>query len=185
MSGRITSSVVFLRGALYRQLKFLAAQVCRACTLVSVIAPLLSGRAAAQAEPCVKAASLFQAHRWAEAAQAYAQCEQSSPSSLDAHLYRGKALVNVGDFTDAAAELHSYLAVNSQSDDAMYLLGYVHFRQDQPRESLETFARANRLRAPQASDLKIAALECVLLNDYISAARYLEQSLALDPTDNE
>lgn len=134
---------------------------------------------------CDEAAAHFQALRWAEAAHEYAQCLTASPGSTEAHLYRAKALVNIGDFDGAATDLDAYIATKPQSDDALYLLGYVRFRQDHSRESLETFARASKIRPPQASDLKIAALDYVLLNDYVSAARYLEQSLAMDPADNE
>jgi tetratricopeptide (TPR) repeat protein len=138
-----------------------------------------------QSAVCDQAAAHFQARRWTDAAQAYAECEKFSSPDGEAHLFRAKALVNTGDFNVAAAELDAYIATKPQSDDALYLLGFVRFRQNQPRESLETFARASKIRPPQASDLKIAALDYVLLNDYTSAARYLEQSLAMDPADNE
>jgi tetratricopeptide (TPR) repeat protein len=150
-----------------------------------LLAVATSQLAHSQSAVCDAAAAHFQAHRWSDAAQAYAECEKITPENSDAHLYRGKALVNVGDFAGAVKELDVYLATQPNSDDALYLLGYVRFRQDQPRESLETFARASKVHPPQASDLKIAALDYVLLNDYTSAARYLEQSLAMDPADNE
>jgi tetratricopeptide (TPR) repeat protein len=175
--------MVFSRRAFYKYSRPLMAG--GACIPAAGIMLLLSGTATAQTDLCAKAAALFQSHHWADAAQAYAECETSFPSNVDVHLYRGKALVNMGDFAAAAKELHSYLAANPQSDDGLYLLGYVHFRQDQPRESLETFARANKIRPPAAGDLKIAALDYVLLNDYVSAARYLERSLVMDPADNE
>jgi tetratricopeptide (TPR) repeat protein len=153
--------------------------------LLLIVVAAASQLVRSQSAVCDQAASHFQARRWADAAQAYAECEKLSPPGDDVRLYRAKALVNLGDFTGAATELDVYLVAHSQSDDALYLLGYVHFRQDQPRESLETFARASKVRPPQAGDLKIAALDYVLLNDYTSAARYLEQSLAIDPADNE
>lgn len=144
----------------------------------------LPGRAFAQSA-CELGASAFQRHQWAQAAAAYADCEKIAPGKTDALLYRAKALVNLEKFADAAGDLESYTATNLNSDDALYLLGYVRFRQDQPRESLATFARATKIRPPQASDLKIAALDYVLLNDYEDAARYLEQSLTINPADDE
>lgn len=134
---------------------------------------------------CNLGAAAFQQHQWSQAAAAYSQCEKSSPGKTDALLYRAKALVNLEKFNDAAGNLESYAAANPNSDDALYLLGYVRFRQDRPRESLATFARAVKTRPPQASDLKIAALDYVLLNDYDDAARYLEQSLTMNPADDE
>ena len=139
----------------------------------------------AQIEGCQQGDQLFHQHHWQEAAAAFQKCELESPGKTDALLYRAKSLVNLSDFPGAAASLDSYIANHSDSDDALYLLGYVRFRQDQPRQSLEAFARAAKLKAPQAGDLKIAALDYVLLNDYESAVRYLEQSLKMNPQDAE
>ena len=139
----------------------------------------------AQGDTCQRALEFFNEHRWAEAAAAFQQCEGASPGTTDALLYRGKALVNLNEYSAAATALESYIAVHPNSDDALYLFGYVRFRQDHPKESLELFARAAKLKPPQATDLKIAALDYVLLNDYDDAARYLTQSLQMDPNDLE
>lgn len=140
---------------------------------------------AAQTEICGQAAESFREHRWAEAADQFQKCETESPGKTDALLYRGKSLVNTATFDEAATSLESYVSAHPQSDDALYLLGYVRFRQDKPRESLELFARAAKLKEPHAGDLKIAALDHVLLNDYSSAAMYLEKSLQMNPQDLE
>ena len=146
---------------------------------------LLASASFAQTNVCQRANQFFGDHRWSEAAEAFKDCEGASSGATDALLFRGKALVNLGDFAAAASSLESYITSHSQSDDALYLLGYVRFRQDRPKDSLDLFARAAKLKGPQASDLKIAALDYVLLNDYISAARYLERSLQLNPDDIE
>jgi tetratricopeptide (TPR) repeat protein len=148
-------------------------------------AALLLFAVAASGEACPRGADLFQRRNWIEAAKAFEDCENANPGSTDALLYRGKALINVSDFAAAGAPLEAYVAAHPQSDDSLYLLGYVRFRQGHPRESLELFARAAKLKAPQAGDLKIAALDYALLDDYTSAARYLEQSLQLEPNDIE
>jgi tetratricopeptide (TPR) repeat protein len=152
---------------------------------VAGIVLLLASAGLAQSGACTQAAQSFQAHRWAEAAAGFQQCENASPGNTDALLFRGKALVNVDDFSGATAALETYIASHPASDDALYLLGYVRFRQDHPKESLETFARAAKLKPPEADDLKIAALDYVLLNDYDNAARYLGQSLKMNPLDAE
>jgi tetratricopeptide (TPR) repeat protein len=139
----------------------------------------------AQTDACQQGNQLFYQHRWQEAADAFQNCELASPGKTDALLYRAKSLVNLFDFSGASASLDSYINIHPDSDDALYLLGYVQFRQDRPKQSLEVLARAAKLKAPQASDLKIAALDYVLLNDYESAARYLEQSLRMNPQDAE
>src|ERR1700722_9109729 len=132
-----------------------------------------------------QAMQLFQSHRWAEAAAAFELCEKAEPGKSAAELYRGKALVNLGSLEDAAAALEKFRATNPQSDDAAYLLAYVRFRQDKPKESLQLFTEAARLHDPTPDDLKVVALDYVLLGDYEAAARYLEQSLARDPTNTE
>jgi tetratricopeptide (TPR) repeat protein len=139
----------------------------------------------AQTDACQQGSQFFYQHRWQDAELAFQNCELASPGKTDALLYRAKSLVNLSNFAGAAASLDSYVAIHPGSDDALYLLGYVRFRQDQPRQSLEAFARAAKLKAPQSSDLKIAALDYVLLNDYESAARYLEESLKMNPQDAE
>jgi Flp pilus assembly protein TadD len=155
------------------------------CALQCAAVLLLITISSAQTEICQQAKQFFYQRRWQQAAEAFQKCEIASPGKTDALLYRGKALVNIADFSAAASSLESYIANQPTSDDALYLLGYVQFRQDHPKQSLEVLANAAKLKAPQASDLKIAALDYVLLNDYESAARYLEQSLRMNPQDVE
>src|SRR5580704_13328428 len=127
------------------------------------------------------AMQLFQQRHWTEAAAAFADCEKTEPGKTAATLYRGKSLVNLGQFAAAATALEKYRETHPQSDDAAYLLAYIRFRQDKPKESLQLFTAAARLKDPTADDLKVVALDYVLLADYDDAARYLEKSLALDP----
>jgi len=84
----------------------------------------------------------------------------------------------------ASAAIKNYRQVYPRSDDAAYLLAYIRFRQNEPKESLQLFADAARLKDPTADDLKVA-LNYVLLGDYDDAAHYLEQSLAMDPENVE
>lgn len=158
---------------------------CAKHNLAVVAIVLLATLCSAQSNSCPQAPDLFQQRNWAQAAAAFQQCETASPGTTDALLYRAKALVNLNDYPAAATSLDSYIAAHPSSDDALYLFGYVRFRQDRPKESLELFARAAKLKAPEASDLKIAALDYVLLNDYEDAARYLTESLQMDPNDVE
>ena len=146
---------------------------------------MFAGTICAQIGICDQAAALFHDRRWPEAAEGFASCDRVAPGQTDALLYRGKALINGQKFGEAAASLESYLATHPGSDDALYLLGYVRFRQDQPKESLALFTQAAKRKPPAADDLKIAALDYVLLNDYDSAARYLERSLQMNPDDAE
>jgi tetratricopeptide (TPR) repeat protein len=135
----------------------------------------------AQSPSFEQAMQLFQQRRWAEAAAVFAECEKSNPGETKASLYRGKSLVNLGQFEEAAAALENYRKTHPHDDDAAYLLGYVRFRQNKAKESLQVFTEAARLKSPTADDLKVVGLDYVLLDDYDDAARYLEESLALDP----
>jgi tetratricopeptide (TPR) repeat protein len=149
--------------------------------LIFCAAVLFSPELFAQPPLFEQAMQLFQQRRWAEAASAFTRCEHEEPGKTAAFLYRGKALVNLGKFAEAAAALESYRTTHPQSDDAAYLLAYVRFREDRPKESLQLFTAAARLKIPTPDDLKVVALDYVLLGDYDDASRYLEQSVAADP----
>jgi tetratricopeptide (TPR) repeat protein len=100
-------------------------------------------------------------------------------------LFEGKSLVNLTKFDEAGEALHSYLKTHPKSDDASYLLAYVRFRQDRPKESLEMMRSAAALKPPAADDLKIGALDYVLMGDYADAGRYLEEAVRIDPNNLE
>lgn len=138
-----------------------------------------------QDSPCTLGAQLFHDHHWSDAAVAFKQCEQQNPGKTDALLYRGKSLVNLQKYPEAAGDLRSYARFHPESDDAAYLLAYVAFREDKPQESLKLFTDAAKLKPPLANDLMIIALDYVLLKDYSDAARYLESSLKMNPDDPE
>jgi tetratricopeptide (TPR) repeat protein len=149
--------------------------------LIFSVGAVLSLESFAQSPSFEQAMQLFQQRHWAEAAAAFAECEKSDPKETKASLYRGKSLVNLARFDEAAVALESYRKTHPQDDDAAYLLGYVRFRQNRPKESLQIFTEAARLKSPTADDLKVVALDYVLLDDYDDAGRYLEESLVLDP----
>lgn len=138
-----------------------------------------------QTPSCATGNEMFHEKRWSEAAAAFEQCELEQPGKTDALLYRGKSLINLGQFAGATTALENYAKSHPQSDDAAYLLAYISFRQDKPRESLALFTRAAKLKPPSANDLMIIALDYVLLNDYADSARYLETSLEMNPDDVE
>jgi tetratricopeptide (TPR) repeat protein len=128
-----------------------------------------------------QALNLFRQERWSEAASAFEAMEKHQPGQTDALLYRGKCLVNLRQFADAGEALQAYIASHPQSDNALYLLAYVLFRENKPRESLQLFTDAAKLKSPSSDDLKIVSFDYVLLNDYVDAGHYLEIILELDP----
>jgi tetratricopeptide (TPR) repeat protein len=139
----------------------------------------------AQSPSFEQAMGLFRQRRWPEAAAAFAEFEKRDPGKTNALLYRAKSLVNLGQFENAASALQSYVQNHPQSDDAVYLLAYIHFRENKPKESLQLFTDAAKLKNPTADDLKVVALDYILLNDYNDAAHYLELSLSMDPQNIE
>ena len=148
---------------------------------VALVITTFASTSLAQSNAYHEALDLFRQRDWAHAAAAFQQVEKNEPASTDALLYRGKCLVNLSQFNDAASDLQTYQASHPQSDDAAYLLAYVRFRQDKPADSLALYTAAAKLKTPTADDLKIVALDYVLLKDYTDAARYLEEALKMDP----
>jgi tetratricopeptide (TPR) repeat protein len=132
-----------------------------------------------------QALNLFGQERWSDAASAFEALEKQQPGQTDALLYRGKCLVNLKQFKDAGAALQTYLASHPQSDDAMYLLAFVLFRQDKPKESLQLFTEAAKLKTPNLDALKIVSFDYVLLKDYVGAGHYLDIVLQMDPNNLE
>lgn len=139
----------------------------------------------AQSPDLDKATTLFQQHQWEQAAAIFAEVEIKEPEQTDALLFEGKCLLNLSKFEEAGAALEHYLKSHPKSDDADYLLAYVRFRQNRPKESLELMHAAAVLRSPTADDLKIGALDYVLMGDYADAGRYLEEAVRIAPENLE
>lgn len=141
--------------------------------------------ASGQAVSFDAAFALFEQHRWEQAYSAFEEVEKAQPGKTDALLFQGKCLANLSKFEDAGNVLSKYLVQHSNSDDARYLLAYVRFRQNRPRESLDLMNAASKLKPPSADDLKVGALDYVLLSDYTDAGRYLEEALRIAPDNIE
>jgi len=109
----------------------------RRALYASIILSSLSAvavQAAAQSTCFTQAQEIFRQRQWADAATAFAECEKSEPGKTDALLYRGKSLINLGHFEDAATALQNYQQARTNSDDAVYLLAYVRFRENKPED---------------------------------------------------
>jgi len=127
----------------------------------------------------------FSAHRYSDAVTLFAQAEKADSGHSDALLFEGKALVNLGRFSEADRALRQYLVLHPDAADALYLLGFVLHRENDPRDSLDKYTQAARLSRPQSDDLKIVALDYVLLNDYPSAIRWMEKAVEFDSRNRE
>ena len=132
----------------------------------------------------------------------------ASPPVAEPTLTRARSLIDSGLTSDAEANVRDYLGAHPDSADAHFLLGYILFREiQQPghlaisgqksladtaasrpgkaRESLAEFTEGARYRPPSAADLKIVALDYILLGDYPDADKWLTKMLGWTPTDSE
>jgi tetratricopeptide (TPR) repeat protein len=129
--------------------------------------------------------SEFRGGNYGNAAALFVRAEEAAPGATDALLYESKARVHLEQFTAAENALRRYLLLHSDSDDALYLLGYVLHREGKTAESLETYTKAAKHRAPSGDDLKIVGLNYVLLNDYSDAIKWLEKAVEAEPKNKE
>jgi Flp pilus assembly protein TadD len=131
---------------------------------------------------------VFAEKRYKEAATMAATLAQHAKDPqlrLTALLLQAKSLINLADFKSAEPVLDQYIYARPQSSEALYLLGFVLQRENKPKESLAIYNRAASLTLPQANDLKLVALDYVLLHDDADAIIWLKRSLQSDPTNAE
>lgn len=111
---------------------------------------------------------------------AFAQCQTALDPLADA-----RRAVDAGAYAEAAASIQSYLTANPSSADAHFLLGYVLFREQKPKESLAEFTVGAKYRRPKADELKAVASDYVLLGDYADADKWFSEVTAESPSDAE
>jgi tetratricopeptide (TPR) repeat protein len=129
--------------------------------------------------------SQFRAGSYSSAAALFAEAETAAPGTTDALLYRAKSLVHLQDFAGAKQALRGYLQSHHDSSDALYMLGFVLNRENQPSESLDSYTKAAAIAGPTADDLKIVGLDYVLLDDYADAIKWLEKAVTFDPKNKD
>jgi tetratricopeptide (TPR) repeat protein len=110
--------------------------------------------------------------------------DTASGSSLNP-FSEAKALVDEGSLERADHMVRRYLAVHPDSADGHFLLGLILFKQGKPTESLLAYTEGARHHDPGPADLKIVALNYVLLADYASADHWLTRSLESNPKDSQ
>lgn len=123
-----------------------------------------------------------------------------------------RLLVERGHLDQAERILRDYLQVRENSADAHYLLGYIyfqqiheqlqppstpqsnppgpetvdpHFREAKATDSLAELRQAAKYRDPGPFDMKVAALDYILLKDYPNADKWLTHSLESNPDDSD
>jgi Flp pilus assembly protein TadD len=144
-----------------------------------------------------------------------AQAARTTTGQLDAPLAEAKSLLDSGRTTDADRTVREYLETHRNSADAHFLRGYILFRQIQTnavtvgsahpesyrdpelavpdanfkdaaaKASLAEFTEGAKYRVPSGFDLKIVALDYILLADYVDADEWLTRSLQQNPKDSD
>jgi tetratricopeptide (TPR) repeat protein len=98
-------------------------------------------------------------------------------------LAAAQALVDDGRIREAEATARSYAAVNPQSADGHFLLGYILFRETNPKASLAEYAEGAKHGVPGPLDLAVEGCDYFLMEDYAAAHEYLSKSIAFDLRD--
>jgi tetratricopeptide (TPR) repeat protein len=132
-----------------------------------------------------RALAEFRARNYTSAAELFAKAEDATPGATDALLFEAKCLVHLDKYVDAENSLRRHIVRHPDSDDALYLLGFVLYRQNKPAESLHMYTQAAALKRPTGDDLKIVGLDYIMLNDHAEAVKWLERAVELEPKNKE
>src|SRR5579862_6013380 len=103
------------------------------------------------------------------------------PGKPEPALVAAQTLVDAGKLDEAAGAVRRYIEQNESSADGHYLLGYILFRQTNPKASLEEYRKGAMYRAPSALDFEVMGCDYFLLEDYTAADEWLTKSVELNP----
>jgi len=104
-----------------------------------------------------------------------------SPS--ESLLAQAEVLLQDGMPAEALPLVRQYLKEQPDSPDGHVALGFILFKQSKAAESLREYSEAAKYRNLTAFELKIAALNYAMLEDYPNADRGLTESLEMNPGD--
>ncbi len=114
----------------------------------------------------------------------FAQTPPDAPATApEPALLEVQSLVDAGKLSDAEGAARRYLETHQSSADTHYLLGYILFREGNPKPSLAEYKEGARYRAPSALDLDVIGGDYFLMEDYAAADQWLTRSVQLDPSD--
>src|SRR5882762_614408 len=163
--------------------------------------------------PRTESAQSFLANPLASSGQSSMSPATASSESADALLAEAHALLEKGSTNEADRLVRKYLQNHPDSADGHFLLGRILFREIQSEARLETqlegvqilgagasptkdgeekarvslaeFTAGAKFHDPSAADLKVVALDYVLLGDYVDADKWLTKMLQWTPNDAE
>lgn len=132
--------------------------------------------------PCWRQLSVF--GLLAGSAFSLAAGQTVSPARTDSFTLQKEATnegMTSGNLAASERALRSDLSAHPDSAAAIYQLALVLQQENKPKESLEFYTRAAKIRQPDAQQLRSVALDYVLLSDYADAIHWLEVALSFDP----
>jgi tetratricopeptide (TPR) repeat protein len=94
-----------------------------------------------------------------------------------------QSLIDAGDLEAAETSARQYVATHQASADGHYLLGYILFKEANPKLSLIEYTVGARYREPSALDLEVIGADYFLMEDYAAADQWLTKAVALAPGD--
>jgi len=126
-----------------------------------------------------EARSLVQRGMLSEAERAVRQFLDKEPKSAEGHFLLGYILFR--EIQGRASQEESAGEVRGHNPDAVLS----KFSDKQARASLAEFTEGAKYHPPNAFDLKVVALDYVLLRDFVDAEKWLTRSLEWNPNDSE
>ena len=118
-------------------------------------------------------------------AQNVGDAAKQTPQVAGDLLRSARTLADAGDLEKARTIVAEYLGSHADSGEAHFLLGYILFKQQKSSESLAAYTEGAKHATPGSEDLKVVALNYVLLGDYASADHWLTRSVEFDPRDTQ
>lgn len=109
---------------------------------------------------------------------------QTAPGGPDP-LANARALLSANRVPEADSAIRQYLAANPQSADAHFLLGYILFREQKPKESLAEFTAGAQYRRPKADEFKVIASDYVMLGGFADADKWFSEVVKETPNDSD
>jgi len=104
--------------------------------------------------------------------------------SANDEVAQARTLVKANKLLDAESLLRQTVQRDAKSADAHFLLGYVLFREQKPKESLAEFTAGAQVRRPDADDFRVIASDYVLLADYADAEKWFAEVARQRPNDS-
>jgi len=110
-----------------------------------------------------------------------AQTEFHASSPVTDTMQQEWALVEAHNYPAAERQLAEYVKAHPNSADAHFLLGYVYYREQRPKDSLAEYTTGAELRNPNANDLAVVSMDYILLRDYTDADKWLTKATQWSP----